>query len=668
LSLKLKKEGKMKTTTKIVITKRGVMKKFMILSIILLNFFMVSPVSAADVLYKIFGQSYETGKFGNDTIWDMAIFDGKLYIAAYNNGNVNLSRVFRLKDGCNLWDDVTPPWLGSNNNCRVTMRVFKNYLYVNNGNQVFRFNGNAWSDVTGNLPVVCGNDMDELNGKLYLSGTWRIKDDTVVPHVWENVWNAQFNCPNGRGSVESLEYFNGYLYAGVGCDAPNGIEIWSTNNGTSWTSVKEEHNIQAGYGHVKGMKPFGNHLYVAPYGHGGCVDSDYLWRTDGSIWDDAVAIPCDALNPFRFAEHNSYFYLSKGNLWPGPEPEDFGKPLLYVSADGTQWNAVDEGPKLSSDIHAITSLLSHEGKLYIATTGDLSTGELAVYALGPCPCTVLKQATVSITPETATSELFPGATHTFSVQVDAGGEFDFDQCLVDFHTCVEQYYGEGGSRVCGYGWVSGNGLYTGTYKAQFQGPTALRTDDIEACISAVGVGVSICDYATNTWVDTTPPVITITTPANGANYILNEVVAADYVVQDAVGVVLIIVTPNVAVGRPIPTGQLGTQTFTVTAKDYSNNSATKSVTYQVMTPVEGTQELISEVVSSPLPQDIEDGLKDKLAAAINALNKGNEKAAINILNAFINMVNAQRGKTLTNAQADSWIAEAQKIINSINAS
>jgi hypothetical protein len=324
--------------------------------------------------------------------------------------------------------------------------------------------------------------------------------------------------------------------------------------------------------------------------------------------------------------------------------------------------------------------------------------------------------------------------------------------LVDFHTCVEQYYGEGGSRVCGYGWVSGNGLYTGTYKAQFQGPTALRTDDIEACISAVGVGVSICDYATNTWVDTTPPVITITTPANGANYILNEVVAADYVVQDAVGVVLIIVTPNVAVGRPIPTGQLGTQTFTVTAKDYSNNTATQSVTYRVMappiaeagpdqtaltglevsfdgsgssdpdgsivaytwnfgdgtsgtgatpkhtysssgvktvtltvadndgltgsdtvavtvrTPTQGTQGLVSGVSNSPIPQGIKDGLNDKLNNAINALNQGDKKAAINILQSFINMVNAQRGKKITNAQADSWIAEAQKIINSINAS
>jgi len=642
------------------------MKKFMILSVMLLNFLMVSPVSAADVLYKIFGQSYDTVKFGNDEIWDMAIFGGKLYIAAYNTGDVNLSKIFRLKDGCNLWDDVTPPWLSSSSNCRVTMRVFKNYLYVCNGNQVFRFNGTTWSDVTGNRPAWCVDDMDELNGKLYLGGTWRIKDDTVEPHVWENVWNAQFNCPKGGGSIESLEYFNGYLYAGVGCDAPNGIEIWRTNNGTSWNSVAEDHNIQDMYGHVKGMKPFGNYLYVAPYGHGSC-DTYYLWRTDGSNWND-VAIPCDALPSFRFAEHNSYFYLSKGNLWPGPGPEDFGKPLLYVSADGTQWNAVNEGPKLSSDIYAITSLLSHEGKLYIATTGD-ATGELAVYALGPCPCTALKQATISITPKTATSELFPGATHTFTVQVVAGSEFDFAKCLVPLEVCVSQaYYGGGGSEGCGMGWVPGNGIVTETYEADLYGPTPplnpLYPDYIEACFGTSEN--SICDTATHTWVDTKAPTITITTPANGAKYLLKQVLSAQYSIYDAVGVLS--TTAPVPVGGPIPTGQLGTQTFTVTAKDYGNNTATNSVTYTVLTSAQGTQNLKSGVSNSPIPQGIKNGLNAKLDAAINALNQGNKKEAINILQAFINMINAQRGKSITNAQADSWIAEAQKIINSINAS
>ena len=62
-------------------------------------------------------------------------------------------------------------------------------------------------------------------------------------------------------------------------------------------------------------------------------------------------------------------------------------------------------------------------------------------------------------------------------------------------------------------------------------------------------------------------------------------------------------------------------------------------------------------------------LDAKLESAINALedlNQNNDVAAINSLNAFINAVEAQRGKYLTDAQADDLICKAQSIINSLS--
>jgi hypothetical protein len=53
----------------------------------------------------------------------------------------------------------------------------------------------------------------------------------------------------------------------------------------------------------------------------------------------------------------------------------------------------------------------------------------------------------------------------------------------------------------------------------------------------------------------------------------------------------------------------------------------------------------------------------KLDEALNSLAKGNTHAAINQLNAFINLANAQQGKKLT--KADELIAQAQEIIDSI---
>lgn len=52
----------------------------------------------------------------------------------------------------------------------------------------------------------------------------------------------------------------------------------------------------------------------------------------------------------------------------------------------------------------------------------------------------------------------------------------------------------------------------------------------------------------------------------------------------------------------------------------------------------------------------------KLDAALKSLAKGNSNTAANQLNSFINLVDAQRGKTLTDAQANALITSAQEII------
>lgn len=387
------------------------------------------------------------------------------------------------------------------------------------------------------------------------------------------------------------------------------------------------------------------------------------------------------------------------------------------------------------------------GEKLFALTKTVGSAQIWSYPFSEMPltCTALKQATISVSPKTATNELGPGKTHTVTAEVVLANGIDFSEVWVGCSIRVDQYLRSHEAM----GFIGADGRFGITYNA-VQGPNGLFTDTIRACF--FNSETMVCDEATKTWVDTTPPTITISSPLNGAKYTLNEEVTANYSVEDAVGVKWISITPNVAVGGLIPTSTMGTHTFKVTAEDHGGNTTSKSVTYQVLhppiaaagpdqttlvglvvtfdgsgsydpdgsivsyvwnfgdgssgtgqtsshvyassglktvtltvtdndglngsdivavtvkTPAEGTQELVSKVVNSSLSQDIENGLKDKLTAAINALNKGNKKAAINILQAFINMVNAQRGKALTNAQADAWILEAQKIINSINAS
>jgi len=85
-------------------------------------------------------------------------------------------------------------------------------------------------------------------------------------------------------------------------------------------------------------------------------------------------------------------------------------------------------------------------------------------------------------------------------------------------------------------------------------------------------------------------------------------------------------------------------------------------------PVEAklTYELIDKVADLNLQQGIDNTLDAKLDTALTALddvNANNDVAAVNALDAFINAVEAQRGKKITDVEADTLIASAQAIVD-----
>ncbi len=109
----------------------------------------------------------------------------------------------------------------------------------------------------------------------------------------------------------------------------------------------------------------------------------------------------------------------------------------------------------------------------------------------------------------------------------------------------------------------------------------------------------------------------------------------------------------------------GSYVITLTVTDIDGMTASDEVSVEVFADDEMVQYLQEEVLSLDLPRGIEQGLMSKLNAAIASLERGNERSAANQLNAFINMVGAQRGKALTDDQAESLIALAERIIDSL---
>lgn len=84
------------------------------------------------------------------------------------------------------------------------------------------------------------------------------------------------------------------------------------------------------------------------------------------------------------------------------------------------------------------------------------------------------------------------------------------------------------------------------------------------------------------------------------------------------------------------------------------------------TPQEAIEDIVKDIEEMDLPEGLENSLLSKLENAIKSLEKGNDNAAISQIEAFINQVEAQRGKKLTDELADALIASAQNIVNALS--
>ena len=120
---------------------------------------------------------------------------------------------------------------------------------------------------------------------------------------------------------------------------------------------------------------------------------------------------------------------------------------------------------------------------------------------------------------------------------------------------------------------------------------------------------------------------------------------------------------GVSVSNTFTTAGRYTVTLTVTDNEGLTGLDTSVIT--VKTSAETLQDLIYYLDGIGLPSGIENGLMEKLTNAEKKITQEQYTPAGNLLNAFINQVNSQRGKTLTSIQADELITRAQQIINSL---
>ena len=111
----------------------------------------------------------------------------------------------------------------------------------------------------------------------------------------------------------------------------------------------------------------------------------------------------------------------------------------------------------------------------------------------------------------------------------------------------------------------------------------------------------------------------------------------------------------------------GDHTLTVYAVDKATNASTASVTFTVEVSVDSLKALVNRFYAEGkiTKATIRDSLLEQLTAAQRSIDAGSKKKAINQLNAFINLVQAQTGKAIKPPAPAMLIADAQYVISKL---
>jgi hypothetical protein len=174
------------------------------------------------------------------------------------------------------------------------------------------------------------------------------------------------------------------------------------------------------------------------------------------------------------------------------------------------------------------------------------------------------------------------------------------------------------------------------------------------------------------FLDTTPPAITITSPAAGAVFDTDDVSSIQYGVDDGPlgsGVASHSVTFD---GAPATNGQVldmffldpGVHAIAVTAADNLGNAGSQTRTFEVHATSESLSNNLDRAWRLGLidKEGIYNSLKAKVEAALRAHERGQHHVEHNVLGAFVNELEAQRGKAVDLATANRFIAYAQDLI------
>lgn len=264
------------------------------------------------------------------------------------------------------------------------------------------------------------------------------------------------------------------------------------------------------------------------------------------------------------------------------------------------------------------------------------------------------------------NDLYPAAydpdkSYVVSLEVN-GNEVDFEDASTYYRVSTVNYLAAGS---CNFN-DSGVSLWP---LDQIANDTQFYVRDaVIDYITAMGTVSPAIEGRLNFIYDVDPPVITITSP-EAKSYGHPTLLTLDFSASDAVSGVRSLTAA--LDGTPVTNGQvidlytlsLDDHTLIVNAVDKAGNASSQSVTFSVTATINSLMTSVNRFYSEGkiTSTGVRDGLLAKLRAALKSQDKG-KAATIQQMNAFINLVKAQSGKSISTDAANLLIADAQWVI------
>ncbi len=235
-----------------------------------------------------------------------------------------------------------------------------NYL-----NDIWSFDGSTWTQVVPNgsfFSVRAGHTLTTFNNKLWLIGGIS-SGTTIHSDIWSSTdginWVQETTtAPFGARQNHSTVVFNNRLWLSGG-NMDNGTsfsdEVWSSADGSTWVLENSPAEF-TGRSDVQ-AESFNNQLWFFA-GEAEATNND-IWSSDNGIsWTEQTPAAFSARTGHQIAELNGTLWLSGGQLTSGSNLRD-----TWYSSNGTEWTSGN--PTAAFPARSGHQMLSFGGQLWI---------------------------------------------------------------------------------------------------------------------------------------------------------------------------------------------------------------------------------------------------------------------------------------------------------------